>query len=206
MAGFRKRFQSGFEKVRDYSLSLVSGDRDNKHDIQADDGFCRDIIYSIRKLDHYLSLSVEEKIESIRRIGIVSWTGGPLALRKAGDQIPRFLKIYPSECIEVKIEIIKALSQICCLNQAYQNIIRTEGFLKDIVDFLRLHDPTQIELQKWIIYTLLTLLADNIENQRYILNIRHCEKTFSNYQTESWYTWNRNEANMLISMLGYGRK
>merc|ERR1712193_9104 len=174
-------------------------------EIKAEDNYCRDIIFSIRKLEQIAPSTTEEKIEAIRRIGNVSWTGGPLALRRAGAQIPRLVALFHADdMLEMRMEVIKTLATICICNRTYQDLMRTNGFLKTLLDFLRLDVPEEIELQKWIIYCVLCLLVDNVENQRYCLEIPHTRKTFSKYQTEQWFSFNRNIALELSNMLGYG--
>lgn len=200
---FRKVFKSGFEKVRDYSLSLVSGVREDIYKIQAEDSFCRDIVYSSNKLEQYMTLSQEEKIDSIRRLGIISWTGGPIALRRAGNQISRLASIFPSESLEIKIEIIKAISQICCLNPPYQNFLRECGFLDQLIEVLKIDDEELVMLQKWIIYCLSCLVVENVDSQRHLIRVEGMSGIISKYQTESWYTWEKNEANFLLNLLFY---
>lgn len=202
---FKKSVQTGFEKVRNYSLSLVSGEKDALFNIQAEDSYVRDIMYSLRKLHHINVATTEEKVESIRRIGIVSWMGGPQALKKAGSQVTRFIKLYQFECYEVKIEIIKALSQICSLNRECQQVVKNEGFLREICDTLKMNQQDQMELYKWLIYAIICMITDNVENQRFVLSIPSLKETVGLYRTETWYSWKRNEANTLFNMLGYSQ-
>jgi len=202
-----KVIHESFEKIRKYSLLWVSGDKSSVHDVPADDSFIRDIIYSINHLDRIDLLTNEEKIEHIRRIGIVSWTGGPQALANAGAQVGRFIQLYALEetTTEVKIEIIKTLSLICCLNKSYQNQIRESGFLNDMLNTLRINNPKIIDLQKWIIYTLNTVTSNNTENQRYVLLFADLKDTLCKYQTESWFSWRKNEATHIIKALCFGK-
>ena len=92
------------------------------------------------------------------------------------------------------------------MNRAYQDMMRTSGYLKTLLDYLRLESTSDemLELQKWIIYCINCILVDNVENQRFVLAIQFTQSVFSKYQTEVWYKWNRNVALDLNSMLGYG--
>ena len=201
MDHFRKRFQSGFEKVRHYSLSLVSGERDKIFNIEAEDTYCRDIIFSMKKLEQIAALTTEEKVACIRHIGIVSWTGSPLALKKAGSYLEKLIGFFSSESLEIKIEIIKAISQICRLNAIYQDIVRNVGFLKEMVETLYIEQDEMVELQKWMIYCITCMLVENPTNQKFILSVEDFQEVLSQYQTETWYTWNQNEANYLLNIL-----
>lgn len=204
MEVFRKRLNSVIETFRDYSVYGTS-EREKIFDIKAEDNYCRDIIFAIRKLDQVTPATVEEKIDSIRRIGLVAWTGGKIALRRAGAQIPRLMQLFDTEPTEVRVEIAKSISQICLMNGTYQEAMRTNGYLKKFLDFLRLDAGEAIlELQKWIVYCILCVLVGNAENQRFVIKIQHSENTFSRYQTEVWYKWNRNVALDLSSLLGFG--
>ena len=76
-------------------------------EIKAEDNYCRDIIFAIRKLEQVAPSTTEEKVDAIRRIGNVSWTGGPPALRRAGAQIPRFVNgSFPGTKIKISNVII----------------------------------------------------------------------------------------------------
>ena len=206
MERFGKVIHESFEKIRKYSLQWVSGEKSSVHDVLADDSFIRDIIYSINHLDRIDLLTIEEKIEHIRRIGIVSWTGGPQALTNAGAQVERFINLYRvEETMDVKIEIMKTLSLICCLNKSYQNQLRESGFLDEMLNTLAVHNPKIIDLQKWIIYTLNTVTSNNTENQRHVLAFPNLKDTLCAYQTESWFSWRKNEATHIIKALCFGK-
>jgi len=179
-------------------------ERSRMFEIKAEDNYCRDIIFAIRKLDQVAPSTVEEKIDAIRRIGNVSWTGGPLALRRAGGQIPKLVQLFEIEAIELRTEVIKTLAAICVMNRQYQETLRVNGFLNTMIDFLRLEVSEFVELQKWILYCVLCVLVENVENQRYVLDFPHTQATFSRYQTETWHVFKRNIALELSNMLGYG--
>ena len=201
MESFRKNVQSGIEKVRRYSLGFIYTDKVDLSKIKGD-YFCRDIIVCSRKLEEFATLTAEEKVDSIRRIGIASWIGGPAALNKAGAQLFRLIRLFDKEHIDIRIEIIKCVSEICWFNKYYQELIRTEGFLETILDTLKIENSLYLKLQKWIIYALICLLSENAENHKFILE--QCSyQTLLRFKSESWYFWSRNEANVLIGILGY---
>lgn len=207
-----KALQGGIERIRRYSL-WVAGEKPNVHDVIAEDCFLRDIIYSINYLESWRNGSVvmtnEERIEHIQRIGIVSWTGGTQANARAADQIPRFIEMFDEEKephqIDIRIELVKTLALIASSNKAAQDELRTNGFLAYMVELLRLNDPKLVDLQKWIVYALNSVLSNNTENQRLVLSYAHMKDTLAKYQTESWFCWRRNEATYLVNFLFFGK-
>ena len=203
-----KVIQGSVDKLQRISFAWVHGkEKETIHDVISDDSFLRDIVFSINHLDKYTLLTLEEKIEHIQRLGIVSWTGDSKANAKAASQIDRLIKIFEdeTESIEIRIEIIKTLSLICCSSKASQNKLREDGFLSYMIEILRLTDPKLIDLQKWIVHALGSVLCDNTENQRYVLSFHHMKDTLSRFQTESWFCWRRNEATFLVSALFFGK-
>ena len=152
-------------------------------------------------------LTTEEKIEHIQRIGMVSWTGGTLANTRATAHIGRFIKMFDDEAanIDVRIEIVKALALICSSNRAAQNELRDNGFLSYMVEILRLTNPALVDLQKWIVYALNSVLSENTANQRFVMSFSHMKDTLAKYQTESWFCWRRNEATYLVNILFFGK-
>ena len=207
-----KALQGGIERIRRYSL-WVSGEKPNVHDVIADDCFLRDIIYSENYLESGRNVGVvltnEERIEHIQRIGIVSWTGGTAANARAAALIPRFIEMFDEEKephqIDVRIELVKTLALIASSNKAAQDELRTNGFLAYMVELLRLNDPRLVDLQKWLVYALNSVLSNNTENQRLVLSYAHMKDTLAKFQTESWFCWRRNEATYLVNVLFFGK-
>jgi len=207
-----KVLQDGIERIRRYSL-WVGGEKPNVHDVIADDCFLRDIIYSRNYLESGRNVGVvltnEERIEHIQRIGIVSWTGGTAANAMAAAQIPRFIEMFDEEKephqIDIRIELVKTLALIASSNKAAQDELRTNGFLAYMIELLRLNDPRLVDLQKWLVYALNSVISNNTENQRLVLSYAHMKDTLAKYQTESWFCWRRNEATYLVNVLFFGK-
>ena len=213
MEHLSKALQFGMKRIRRYSQWVVSGEKPSVHDVIAEDSFLRDIIFSINYLESgsngSLVLTPEDKIEHIQRIGMVSWTGGTLANALAASQIPRFVEMFEEEedpqQIEIRIELVKTLALICLSNRAAQDELRVNGFLDYMVQLLRLDNPKLVDLQKWLVYALNSMLSDNTENQRFVLSYAHMKDTLAKYQTESWFCWRRNEATYLVNLLFFGK-
>ena len=201
----KNRFQSAYDNVTN---------RDGIEDIRAENLSCRDIMYSARKLEGMAKSMTtkagvnDEKVLLIRRIGLASWLGGRAAEQLADEKLIIFINIFraPAEPLDVKIEAIKTISSICCLNSKIQTKILINGFLGDMLEVIAVDLPPCIELQKWIIYCLICLCADNATIQKELLKYPYLQSVLSRFQTESWFSWKRNEAKELMDILAFGRR
>ncbi|XP_065838703.1 uncharacterized protein [Oscarella lobularis] len=104
----------------------------------------------------------------------------------------------------VKIEIVKALSEILRMNKANQDRARQYGLI-DILSNYLMH--INREMRMWSTHALFFLLCGNTENQLAALEKpkQQLQMRFIRVVTDDWSTWSHNEARECIEMLGLGR-
>ena len=210
MLNFRRRLTEGLVVIRNRTSTLLHrghDDDDETGEIKEENLYKRGILSSIVKIGK-VDLPLEERMSAAQTVGHLSWTGGPPASKLAGQYLGNFLWIIneESEPQKLKLELIKSISEICWMNQQNQEKARSFGVCEKLTKMLQDEDKHSLNMRRWIVYTLWCLLANNYENQTFVLSIpamkSSLKKSLKGLFDKNWRCWERNEARELYMLLG----
>ncbi|XP_044166911.1 armadillo-like helical domain-containing protein 2 [Acropora millepora] len=170
-----------------------------------DNLFERDILIATKKLS-CLS-NVLDRTQAVRDLGHLSWSGGPVAAKFAGNQLINLCGLLndPNEPPLLKMYTVQAISEICCANKENQDKARLYGILHHLCELLETTEPELSTLRRSSAACLLTLCCENVENQRFLLGTKNLQENLSSVANENWSAWQENEAAELITFLGLRR-
>ena len=169
---------------------------------QETDLYKRDILEANMKLKKPNS-TVEEKIREIRKIGVMSWTGGPSAAKFAKTYLVGYLEWLgdPEQPDNLRIALLKSIVEISWLNDEIKATLSEKNILKTISNILDENTDTYEEIQRWAAYTLLCLATGSHIVQRELLKIDDLEPKLRKLSLDSWYYWKINAAGLLTQLL-----
>ncbi|XP_022093633.1 uncharacterized protein LOC110980886 [Acanthaster planci] len=152
---------------------------------------------------------VEIKIEAVRKMGHLAYTGGTEAAKCAGTYLPILAQILKDEASSatLKTEVVKALSELCRAHKDNCDRVYQELDLMPILaKFVASHfDP---RLVRWSCYALVVLCASGTKVVRALIdhtktdggNFKEC---LEEMEEISWKGWPRNYAAVLRDFLGH---
>eukprot|EP00118_Oscarella_pearsei_P010450 m.64231 g.64231 ORF g.64231 m.64231 type:complete len:167 (+) comp35229_c0_seq1:3299-3799(+) len=150
--------------------------------------------------------SAEERMEAVKTMGHLAWTGGSDGAQFCGEHYLKTLVTIlqsPREPQCVRIEIVKALGEICRMHVNNQALARECGLIQVLLDLL-LH--INQEMRMWATHTLFFLLCGNTENQIETLAVPtpKVQMMFVRVISDDWSDWQHNDAKECLKMLGLG--
>ena len=169
---------------------------------QETDLYRRDILEANMKLKRPNS-TVDEKIREIRKLGVMSWTGGPSASKFAKKYFVDYLEWLgdPEQSDNLRIALLKSIVEISWLNDDVKSALSEKNILKTISHILDENKDTCEEIQRWAAYTLLCLATGSHIVQRELLKIDDLEPKLRKLSLDSWYYWKINAAGLLTQLL-----
>ncbi|CAH3033528.1 unnamed protein product, partial [Porites lobata] len=170
-----------------------------------DNLFERDILVATKKLACLSNLS--ERIQAVKDLGHLSWSGGPSAARFAGNQLVNLLSLLNdhNEPTVLKMFTVQAISEICCANKENQDKARFYGLIDKLTEMLCTTELDLSSLRRSITACLLTLSCENLENQKTLLHTTGLQEHLASVSFENWSAWEENEAAQLMKFLGLDR-
>ncbi|XP_068742247.1 armadillo-like helical domain-containing protein 2 [Montipora capricornis] len=187
-----KSYRSVFERHSEDVGALVD-----------DNFFERDILIAAKKLS-CLS-NILERIQAVKNLGHLSWSGGPAAANFAGNQLVNLCGVLNdlNEPATLKMFTVQAISEICCANKGNQDKARLYGIIDNLIEISGTTEPELSALRRSTAACLLTLCCENVENQRYVLKAEKIQEKLSFVSNENWSAWQENEAAELMIFLGF---
>ena len=166
------------------------------------DLYKRDIIDANTNLQKP-NISLEEKIHHIRKLGLMSWTGGQGISKFTGKILLEHIGPLgqPEQPDTLSIAILKSIVEVSWLNDEIKETFAENNVLKVVYDILHENRGKGTELHRWAVYTLLCLATGNYKVQSELLKFKHLEYKLRKLAQESWPNWKRNAAVQLTQML-----
>ncbi len=144
----------------------------------------------------------EEKVNLIKKIGNLAWTGGPPASRFASEYLPRILELLddPHTTEVTAIILIKAIVEICWFIDVKKDLI--QRILTRLYSCIEEQAEVSTEQQRWAVYAMLCFASKHFDHQVEILKLPSLSANLHSMSQEVWLGWNFNEALKLSELLG----
>lgn len=102
---------------------------------------------------------------------------------------------------DLQFAILRALSVYVRGNHENQDLLRNNGAVEMLVDFL--NDDNEV-LRKWACHCLYVTLLNNADNQTEIITIPSLVSKFNELKLEQWSPyWEGNQALLVMKVLGW---
>ncbi|XP_071962367.1 armadillo-like helical domain-containing protein 2 [Antedon mediterranea] len=148
-------------------------------------------------------VDVDTKIEALKKIGHLAYTGGPEASKSAGKYIHLVLEILNN--IEnpraLRIQAVRSVSEICKGHRDNIDSFVRNGGISSITD--NLGSTTDPRMTRWCIYTLVTSSVNNLAILRALSGVPDLPNLLRKTVGLSWNGWECNYATILLTLLGY---
>lgn len=199
-----KKLRAGVQEIRERTVTQAE-------DIGAlvdENLFERDILLATKKLAS--SSNISERTQAVKDLGHLSWSGGSSAAAFSGNQFVNLLSLLniPNEPAALKMLTVHAIGEICCANKENQDKARMYGLVEKLTEFLSTtdSDPDFSALRRSTAACLLTLVCENLENQKALLRTDKLQDLLTSVSMENWTAWEENEAAQLITFLGLDQR
>lgn len=195
MGSFRRRFTIAF--------GINSEDDAVEDELRRENDFYkRDVLKASSKLKG-TNLSVDEKIKFLRQIGSRSWTGGSGISKYASKYLLEHFGILEGtvQPPQLKIALLQCIVEISWLNED----IKTNFVEKNLLEYMSKildEDGDDINVKRWVVYTLLCFATGSYTMQTAILKLDNLGPKLRRLSHEIWPEWTYNEALKLIELLG----
>ena len=197
MESFRKRFTH---------VTSTANHEDEEIDLELkreNDLYKCDILEASIKLKRS-NITIEDKIRHVRKMGIISWTGGAGISKYASKYIFEYIEILreTKESPKLRIALLKSIIEISWLNEEIKESMLEKNALAIIASILDENENDCTDLQYWAVYTLLCLGSGSYTVQKQLLQLGNLGKQLRKLSQERWPSWTYNEALKLIELLG----
>ncbi|XP_033117842.1 armadillo-like helical domain-containing protein 2 [Anneissia japonica] len=153
---------------------------------------------------HFLTdrVDVDTKIEALRKIGHLAYTGGPEASKCAGKSMDLIVEILSNIANprSLRTQAARSLSEICKSHKDNATNFVKNGLSSVLGSLESTSDP---RLTRWCIYTLVTGSVNSIPALKWLSTSDELPKILRKMAALSWNGWENNYANILLMLLGY---
>ncbi|KAJ8038011.1 Armadillo-like helical domain-containing protein 2 [Holothuria leucospilota] len=201
----RRAVVQGVEKTW-HTLASHTGEGKGEHLWDKESNlFKRDILMNGQLLGE--NIDVEVRIEAIRKIGILAYTGGLDASKLAGMYLERMVAYFQDTEAPppLRLQVIKSIAEMCRTHKDNVQTIIDLGVAEDIIAKLR-SAGTDFSLVRWGCYTLVGLCAVSLVILKSVQSNYGDEELKKKLQVLSdlsWHAWPRNYALVLMDLIGF---
>ncbi|XP_036608618.1 armadillo-like helical domain-containing protein 2 [Trichosurus vulpecula] len=159
------------------------------------------------------SLSLEKRAQAAFRLGLLAFTGGPMAAKWVSDYMNDIALLLQRENLppRIKIMLLQSVSSWCYLNVWGQKRARFVNIIAILVSFLE-EEVTNPELKSsmmpvkfWSCYLLAIIICNNMPVVQELTHHTSLKFSLQLLASENWLGWPENFAEVLFFLLGYHR-
>ncbi|KAM9095404.1 armadillo-like helical domain-containing protein 2 [Sarcophilus harrisii] len=158
-------------------------------------------------------LPLEKRAQAAYKMGLLAFTGGPMAAKWVTGYINDVAAILEKENIppHVKILLLQSICSWCYLNVNGQKKARFINMLPILVSFLE-NEPDNPQSKKpfllvkfWSCHLLAVIICNNTEAIRDLEKYETLKYLLQILTLENWQGWPENFAEVLFFLMGYHR-
>ncbi|XP_074128963.1 armadillo-like helical domain-containing protein 2 [Sminthopsis crassicaudata] len=158
-------------------------------------------------------LPLEKRAQAAYKLGLLAFTGGPMAAKWVSGYINDAASILEKENVppHVKILLLQSICSWCYLNVSGQKKARLINMLPILVSFLE-DEPANPQLMRasllvkfWACHLLAVIICNNIEAIRDLEKSETLKYLLQMLALENWQGWPENFAEVLFFLMGYHR-
>ncbi|XP_027708117.1 armadillo-like helical domain-containing protein 2 [Vombatus ursinus] len=159
------------------------------------------------------TLSLERRAQAAYKLGLLAFTGGPIAAKWVGEYMTEVAAILQKENLSphVKVMLLQSMCSWCYLNTVGQKKARNVNMLPILVSFLEEENPNphfkeSTRLVKfWSCYVLAIIICNNMSIVRDLEKFKTLKFSLQMLARENWLGWPENFAEVLFFLMGYNR-
>ncbi|XP_043837576.1 armadillo-like helical domain-containing protein 2 [Dromiciops gliroides] len=159
------------------------------------------------------TLPIEKRAQAAHKLGLLAFTGGPMAAKWVSDYMHDVVSILQKGNIppHVKVLLLESMSSWCYINIAGQKKIKIINIIPLLVSFLEEmpENPhskeSELPVKFWSCYLLTVIICNNIPAIRDLGEYEHLKYLLQILASENWQGWPENFAEVLFFLMGYHR-
>ncbi|XP_006162695.1 armadillo-like helical domain-containing protein 2 [Tupaia chinensis] len=214
----RKCFVRLRESLREFWSVTVKGlfvAREEEHVSSTESIFHKDKITALGHVLRNDSVRVERRAQAAQKIGLLAFTGGPVAGKFAAEYMREVADLLrkPEVTPKAKIQLLQGLACWCYLNPVAQRRARQLQFLPTLISFFetRLESTKKSEISSchllkfWTCYSLSVMACNNLPLIKELKENGILKYHLQAMATENWSGWSENFAEVLYFLIGFHR-
>ncbi|XP_072460082.1 armadillo-like helical domain-containing protein 2 [Notamacropus eugenii] len=159
------------------------------------------------------TLTLERRAQAAFRLGLLAYTGGPIAAKWVADYMNDIVVILQRDNIspQIRVTLLQSLASWCYLNVFGQKRATVIKIIPILVSFLEEETPnfelkgSKLHVKFWSCYLLAVIICNNGPAIQELANYTTLKFSLQMLASEHWLGWPENFAEVLFFLLGYHR-
>ncbi|XP_010594485.1 armadillo-like helical domain-containing protein 2 [Loxodonta africana] len=207
------RLYQGFQKFWQVNIKGFFVTKEEEHISSVESIFHKEKILVLGHMLRNKSLAIEKRAQAAYRIGMLSFTGGPIAGQFAGEYMKDVYDLLKTQEMgpKVKISLLQSVACWCYLNPASQRRAKHLHFIPLLISFIedRCESTIKSEINShllvkcWTCYVLSVLMCNNSSCMKMVRDYSSVKNQLEILASEDWSGWPENFAEVLYFLVGF---